>query len=184
MFKKTSNIELMYKSVQRFQDLGTGRERKRVVVGDSDDARTSTFSFAGKIHHNWPSLNEVRIKIKDGVIKFDTVAQTVRGKAAYIFPWNELTADLYYRQCEAQKLLEWADSAATAAPGDFIAIVELIVEEAKSDYRVWTYPSTERVNLPRIEIELGKLDLRTLLELNSLIAFDPPPVVVLSRKAA
>jgi hypothetical protein len=98
----------MYKCVRSrlFWELGTGRSRRKVLVGDSEDARSATFSFVGEVSHNWTSHRQVRLKA-DGVVKiFDISSQTVDGKPAYIFFWNEPTEDLWYRQLEGEKLLE------------------------------------------------------------------------------
>ncbi|HUE01695.1 MAG TPA: hypothetical protein VMR62_19140 [Bryobacteraceae bacterium] len=67
MPKETSDIEKLYRCVRGPEDLGTGKKRASVIVGDSEDARTSNFSFAGYVHQNWPfkgqvTLNDYRLK--------------------------------------------------------------------------------------------------------------------------
>ncbi len=166
MSKENFTIETMYKSVRRFWDLGTGRDYKKVLVGDSDDARIANFSFAGNVHQNWPSWRQVTIKTGDGLKIFDTATQTLNGKPAHIFFWNELTADLWFRQIEREKLLKWIE---VAESQDLIGMAELIVEQTESDYRVCAHPGLARLNLPRIQIEIRKLSRPALRNLNSLI---------------
>lgn len=166
------DTEKQYKCVLRFQDLGTGRDRKRILVGNSEDARTSSFTFVGDVCRNWPSWNSVGIKTGKTIETFYTATQTIHAKPAFIFFWNELTADLWFRQVERERLLEWFQTAATVEPGDFVAMAELIVELTEVDYRIWTYPGTVIVNLPRIQVELRKLSLPALRKLSGLIGLE------------
>src|SRR5258708_3726461 len=159
MSREMFDIEEKYKCVRRFSDLGTGRDRKRILVGDSDDARTASFSFVGDVDHNWPSWNEVGIRVGNAILIFYTSTQTIHGKPANIFFWNELTADLWFQQVERQKLSKWIETAVAVEPRDFIGMAELIVELTESEYRVETYPGFARVNLPKVQIELRKLPL-------------------------
>jgi hypothetical protein len=184
MSKEMFDIEKMYKCIRRFQDLGTGRDRRRILVGDSDDARTSTFSFVGDVDHNWPSWNEVRIRVGNAVKIFYTATQTIHGKSANIFFWNELTEDLWFQQVERQKLVEWIETAATAEPPNFIGMAELILELTESGYRLETYPGFARVNLPQIRVELRKLPLPALRKLNSLIGLECSADLAKSATAA
>lgn len=166
-----SRIDEMYKSVRRFADLGTGRKGRKVLVGDSPDARTATFRFAGKIHHNWPSWNEIGIRTADGrTKKFYTTTQTVNGNLAYIFFLNELTSNLWLEQVERQKLLNWFEVAIQDEPLNSITMMELVVESTASKYPIETYPGAAHVNLQRFQIEVRKLHLSDLKELNSLVA--------------
>lgn len=172
MSNEKSAFEEKYRCIRRFEDLGTGRDRKKILVGDSEDARTSTFSFVGDVHHNWPSWNEVGVQVGNAIKTFYTATQTIQGKTAYIFLWNELTADLWFQQVERQKLLDWIETAATVEPRDFIGMAELIVELTESEYRVCAYPGLESLNLSQVQIELRKLQLPALRKLNSLITLE------------
>lgn len=165
-----SRIDEMYKSVRRFADLGTGRKSRKVVVGDSPDARTATFRFVGNIHHNWPSWNEVGIRTEDGRTKlFYTKTQTVNGNPAHIFFWNELTANLWLEQVERQKLLKWFEVGIQEKPRDSITMMELVVELTGSKYPIERYPDAAGVNLKQFQIELRKLNLSALQELNQIV---------------
>lgn len=166
MSKQESNIETMYKAVRNFQTLGTGRDYRKVIVGDSDDARTASLSFEGNVYQNWPSWRQVTIKTGDNLKTFDTATHTLNGKAAYIFFWNELTADLWFQQVEREKILEYCKS---AEPKDAVGMEELIVEETGAEYRVCVHPAWAAMNLKRIEMEVRRLSLRSLRKLNSLI---------------
>src|SRR5437762_3287274 len=113
MCKEKLQIDKMYRPVSKLRDLGTGRDHTRVLVGDRDDARTTTFWFEGNVHQNWPSSNKVTIKTDDGRKTLDIATQMVCGKTAYsflhygkpayIFLWNELTAPLWSQQIEREK---------------------------------------------------------------------------------
>ena len=191
MLKETSDIENLYRSVWNFWDLGTGRKRATVLVGDSEDARTSEFIFMGYVYQNWPCKRQVTLKngnrmqtlfwasthAVDGKFAYSFFWN---GKPAYMFPWNELTEDLWRRQIERTRLWEWIR---TAASQDREAMSELIVEQTQSGYRavVCSIPQytggirtgSKVLRLPwpdllRIEIEIRKLSLPALRQLNSL----------------
>jgi len=97
MSSEKLNIEPMYKSVCRFRDLGTGRDYRKVLVGDADVARIAAFSFVGNVCQNWPSWRQVTIKTGDDLKTFDTATRTINGQPAYLFHWNDLTSDLWFR---------------------------------------------------------------------------------------
>jgi hypothetical protein len=191
MLKETSDIEKLYKCVRSFWELGTGRKRRTVLVGDSEDARTSNFSFAGCVHQNWPCKGQVTLRNDHGTEALLWAStQTVDGKCAhlffwngqpaYMFFWNELTEDLWHRQLERTRLWEWIR---TAEPEDREAMAELIVEETQSGYRATVYSIPQFTDgvrmgckvhkmpwpdLQRIEIEIRKLSVPALRKLNSL----------------
>jgi hypothetical protein len=191
--KEASDIEKMYKCVRSLRELGDGRRRTTVLVGDSEDGRTSDFGFAGCVHQNWPCKRQVTLKNGDRTqTLFWASTQTVDGKfaysffwngqPAYMFFWNELTEDLWHRQLERTRLWEWIR---TAGPKDREAMGELIVEHTQSGYRacVYTIPKfaggvrigSTVLRLPwpdllRIEIEIRKLSVPDLRKLNSLIS--------------
>jgi hypothetical protein len=147
----------------------------------------------GYVYQNWPCKKQVTLKNGDRTqTLFWASTQTVdgnlaysffwNGKPAYMFPWNELTADLWHRQLERTKLWEWIR---TAEPQDREAMAELIVEQTQSEYRAFVYSipqftggvitGSKMVRLPwpdllRIEIEIRKLSLPDLRKLNSLIS--------------
>lgn len=125
MNNKQFDVDSLYKCVRNFRDLGTGRKSEKVLVGDSDDARTSHFSFVANILYNRPSCNEV--KFTNGEV-FYISSEIVRSKPAHIFLWNELTADLWFRQKERTKILEWLK---TARPQDGIVMAKFIVEKKR-----------------------------------------------------
>ena len=181
MSKQESNVETMYKAVRTFRALGTGRDYRRVLVGDSDDARTATFSFEGNVHQNWPSWRQVTIKTGDNLKIFDTATHTLNGKAAFILFWNELTSDLWFRQIERERLLKYCKSAEL---NDASGMEELIVEETGAEYRVCVHPAWASFNLQRIEIEIRKLSLRSLRKLSILIAAVDSQCPVAPMKAA
>ena len=202
MPKETSDIEKLYKCVRSFLELGDRRGRpsrhrlrptESVLVGDSEDARTSNFSFMGYVYQNWPSKRQVTLKNDN---RTQTVSwastQTVdgkyaysflwNGKPAYMFPWNELTEDLWHRQFERTRLWE---GIRTAEPQDLEAMAELIVEQTKSGYQAIVYlvpqysggvktgTTVMRSHWPdwsRMERELMKLSVPDLRKLNSLIS--------------
>ncbi len=165
MSNENSGVEEMYKSVRKFQDLGTGRNCRKILVGDSDDARTSNFKFVGHVHQNWPSWKQLTFRVGAAIKTFDTATQTLNGNPAYIFLWNDLTEALWLRQVEREKLLAWISA---AEPHDQIGMAELIVEETESKYRVCTYPGLAQMAVSRIRIEILKLSLQELRRLNSL----------------
>jgi hypothetical protein len=167
------DFEEMYKAVENFRSLGTGREHNKVLVGTTSDARTATFICVGNISRNWPSWNQIRIKTEHNRIKvFDLATKTVNGQPAYIFHWNELTTDLWYRQKVLWNLQRGIEALICTVPRDFIGMSELIVEETGSEYRLVKYPGLERANLIPILIEIRKLSVPSLRQLNSLIAMD------------
>jgi hypothetical protein len=156
-------FDSFYKCVLNFDDLGTGRKGKKVLVGDSDDARSSHFSFAANIRHNWPSWNEV--KFTNGEVLYLPSA-TIRGKRVYVFLWNEMTADLWFQQIERTKILDWLQ---TAQPQDVIALANLIVELTGSECRICQHPDFAIFSAQPIQIEIRKLSLSQLRALTSLI---------------
>jgi hypothetical protein len=160
---KKLEIDGFYKCVRNFSDLGTGRRSKKVLVGDSEDARTSHFSFVANIKENSPSWSEITFTNRE---IFYLRSETVRGKRAFIFLWNELTEDLWFRQIERTKLLEWRE---TAKPQDRIAMDELIVGETGSECRICHLPDFAIFNLRQIQLETMKLSLSQLRKLTSLI---------------
>lgn len=166
-------IDEMYKCVLRFGDLGTGKEHRKVLVGDSADARTATFSFFGSIHHNWPSWHEVGIKTEDGRVRtFYSTTQTLNGCRVYLFLWNELIENLWLEQNERQKLGAWFEAKISAEPLTSIAMMELVVELTGSKYPVRTCPYGARANLKQFQIEIRKLNLSALRQLNNLTIVD------------
>jgi hypothetical protein len=175
---KKLDTDGFYKCVRNFDDLGTGRKHKKVLVGDSEDARTSHFSFVTDIRHNWPSWNEVIFKNRE---VFYIPSETVRGKRAFIFLWNELTEDLWFRQTERTKLLEWIG---TAQPQDVTAMAELIVEESGSECRICKHPDFAIFNLQPVQLEIMKLSLSQLRKLTSLIGLPVSAEIVATAKAA
>jgi hypothetical protein len=152
-----------YKPVQNFSDLGTGRKSEKILLGDSDDARSSRFSFVASILHNWPSRNEV--KFTNGEI-LNISSQTIRGKRAYAFSWNELTEDLWLQQVERTRLLNCFE---TAEPLDSIAMGVIVFQQNESDIRICHHPDFAVLNLRQIQIEIMKLSLLQLRKLNSQI---------------
>jgi hypothetical protein len=197
MLTETSDIEKLYRCVRRVEELGDGRKRRRFgrkrpwfLVGDSEDARTSNFSFAGYVYRNWECKRQVTLRKGDRTqTLFWASTQTVDGKfansffrngqPAYIFLWNELTKDLWHRQLERTKLWEWVR---TAAPKDRKAMAELIVEQTQSGYRPLVYSIPQFTggvitgstviespwpDLLQIEIEIRNLSLPALRQLNS-----------------
>jgi hypothetical protein len=202
MLTETSDIEKLYRCVHSYLELGDRRGRRSrykprpttlVLVGDSEDARTAKFSFAGYVYQNWPCKKQVTLKDGDRTqTLFWTSTQTVNGtfaysffwngQPAYIFPRNELTEDLWNRHREREILLKWIRAAELQ---DRTAMAELIVEQTQSGYRAFVYSipqftcgvktgSTLRrlpwPDLQRIEIEIRKLSLPALRNLNSLIS--------------
>jgi hypothetical protein len=126
------NPETMYTCAATIRSLGNGRNFHKVLVGDSDDARTAHYYYVGNIYQNWPSWKFLRIKVGDRLKRLDIPKPTINGKPVYIFFWNELTADLWFRQIEREKLLSWFE---VAEPDDGIAMAELIFHEAESEHR-------------------------------------------------
>jgi len=202
MLTETSDIEMLYRCVHSYLELGDRRGRRSsykprpttlVLVGDSEDARTAKFSFAGYVYQNWPCKKQVTLKDGDRTqTLFWTSTQTVNGtfaysffwngQPAYMFPRNELTEDLWHRQREREILLKWIRAAELK---DRTAMAELIVEQTQSGYQpfVYTIPkftdgvktgSTVRrlpwPDLLPIEIEIRKLSLPVLRTLNGLIS--------------
>ncbi len=57
---KTFDYALLCNAVTDFSELGTGRDKKKVILGESsDDARVATFLSVKRIAHNWPSWGEI-----------------------------------------------------------------------------------------------------------------------------
>src|SRR4051794_38042766 len=81
------DVETMFRCVRNFSELGTGREGKKILVGDSEDARTARIFFVGKVFQNWPSWRTIKIKTDLGIKTFDTATETFNGKPAYVFFW-------------------------------------------------------------------------------------------------
>ena len=164
------DLETMYKCVPMRQ-LGNGRRYKMVLVGDSEDARTSTFYFVGNIYQNWPSWKRLVIKNGENLKVLDLPTPTVNGKRVHFFFWNELTADLWFRQIEREKLIRWFE---TATPEDGIAMGQLIFEEGGSEHRLstkplpflsWTVQQVLQMNIRQIQMEIMKLGLPALRRL-------------------
>ena len=202
MLTETSDIEKLYRCVRSYLELGDRRGRPsrykprpatRVLVGDSEDARTSKFSFMGYVYQNWECKRRVTLKHGDQMqTLFWTSTQTVNGtfaysffwngQPAYMFPWNELTEGLWNRQCEREILLEWMRAEELQ---DRTAMAELIVEQTQSGYSPsvdsrpqftngvitgWTRRKLSWPNWSRIETEIAKLSVPDLRKLNSLVS--------------
>ena len=178
MIYKNLDTDSLYKSVQNFRELGTGRKSRKVIVGDSDDARTSTFSFVAHIRHNWPSWNQVIFT--NGEV-FHISSQTIRGKCVCVFFWNELTEDLWLRQVERKRLFEWLE---TARPEDVLALADLLDERSGSESRVWRLPELAGFYVRAIQIEIWKSNLRELRQLTGVIDQPVSTVPIESAKAA
>ncbi len=178
MIYKDLDTDSLYKSVQNFRDLGTGRKSRKVIVGDSDDARTSTFSFVTEIRHNWPCLDQVILS--NGEV-FHISSQTIRGKCVCVFFWNELTEDLWLRQVERTRILT---SFETARPEDKITMTELILLQSGSEHRIWPLPALAGFYLQTIQKEIRKLSLRELRQLTSVIDQPVSTEPIESAKAA
>jgi hypothetical protein len=178
MDHKTSNIENLYKCVRDFRKLGTGRKGCRVLVGDSEDARTCHFNFETTIRHNWPSCNKV--EFTNGKT-FDTSLQSLGWCKVYIFFWNPLTADLYFRQEEEKKIVAWLEM---ALPEDAKAMSVLIVEKCGAGCWIDPRPDFTGKHLREIQIGIRMLSLQQLRELTSLIDQRLPTVPVVRDMAA
>jgi len=96
----------------------------------------------GYVYQNWECKRQVTLKNGNQMqTLFWTSTQTVNGtfaysflwngQPAYMFPCNELTEDLWNRQCEREILLEWMRAAELQ---DRTAMAELIVEQTQSGY--------------------------------------------------
>jgi hypothetical protein len=111
------------------------------------------------------------------------------GQPAYIFFRNELTKDLWDHRVERTMLWEWIT---TAEPQDRVAMSELIVQRTGSGYQAFVYSIPQfaggeitgwRVyklpwpDLAQIEIEIRKLSVPALRELNGLISAGDRPGV-------
>jgi hypothetical protein len=127
MFEQTCDPEALYRAVDKFSALGTGRNRRKVLIGDSQDARTAKLLAVGNIYQNLPSQKIIKIKTDSNIIAYDISSKTVFGKPAYIFHWNHLTADLWSLQMEREKFWHQYDK---ANKKDQLAMAELVGEEA------------------------------------------------------
>src|ERR1035437_8774353 len=87
----------MYKCVRSLRELGDGRRRTTVLVGDSEDGRTSDFGFAGCVHQNWPCKRQVTLKNGDRTqTLFGVSTQTVACNFAFSFFWNGHLAFIFF----------------------------------------------------------------------------------------
>jgi len=178
MICKNLDTDTLYKSVQNFSKLGTGRQGRKVIIGDSDDARTSTFTFVANIRHKWPSSD--RVIFSNGEV-FYISSQTIRGKRVYLFFWNELTENLWFQQVERTRLFEWLE---TARPEDVLALADLLNERSGSESRVWRLPELAGFYVRAIQIEIWKSNLRELRQLTGVIDQPVSTVPIESAKAA
>ena len=170
MSRESFDIQSMYRSVRKFSELGTGREGKKILVGDSEDARTGEIFFVGNVFQNWPSWRTIKIKTDAGIKTFDTSAGTIDGQPVYIFLWNELTADLWFQAVERKKLFDWLKTANTQ---DQIGMSELIADETGAKNLVCNIPGVLAwVDWRRVQIETRKLNSAALRRLNSLFTND------------
>ena len=145
--------------------LGTGRYKHRVLIGDNDDARTAHFYFESRVRHNWPSYDKVTFA--NG--KFLNISSpTIAGRPVYIFEWNELIADLWYRQQTREKILSWVEVAKVTRPGDLAVLADLLVEENRA-VRPHLYSYRRDSDSDRINLELRKLSLRQLNQFSDLL---------------
>jgi hypothetical protein len=96
----------------------------------------------GYVYQNWECKRQVTLKNGNQMqTLFWTSTRTVNGtfaysffwngQPAYIFPWNELTEDLWNRQREREILLEWMGAAELQ---DRTVMAALIVEQTQSGY--------------------------------------------------
>ena len=167
MFQEKVDINSFYRAIKNFKDLGSGRKKKRVLVGESADARTAKFIFVGYVCNNWPSWKQVTIQGEGKtVLTFDTARETVYGKPAYIFPWNDLTEDLWLTQVEREKLL---NRLGLLSPSDFIAVGQWVCELSGSDIKIANIPEWVSFYYGSVQIEIHRLSLPALRLLNSVV---------------
>lgn len=169
--------EQLYFCVQKFSELGTGRQKYQVVVGDDPDARKANFYFTGRIWCNWPSLNELSIRTLDrGLMTINISARTYRGKPAYVFLWNELVEDRWNHQQERTKL--WNGFKRCIDSGDFplaAVIADLVRIQAgrPAPFSSLKYPQFIRLDIEKVKTFLLTLAASQLRELNDAIAEIP-----------
>ena len=178
-FKKLE-LESFYKSVGP-GTVGDGKSCKKILVGDSEDARTANFSFVANIKYNRPSWGE--IKFDNGVTMY-LPSQSIHGKRAYMFLCNELTENLWRRQNERTKLMDWVGSARPEDIEDINAMCKLIVELTGSGRRIYEEPMFARFNMDHLQIKIPKLSLKELEKLNSIMDQPDAASVLRFAKAA
>jgi len=167
------------KCVRDYHLLGTGRNRKKVLIGDSDDARTATFLYFTRVHQNWPSWK--RVVFSNGEVLY-TSHGTMRGNHVYVFLLNDMTESLWHLKTERTKLLEWFENAQFP---DEIAMADLIFTETDCQFRVFQHPDDFAIcTRRRIPMEIMKLSLLQLRKLNNLIGVRPPVEFAPSANAA
>ena len=174
-----SKVDDYCKCVSDYRVLGSGRKRKKVLVGDSDDARTANFWFVTNVHQNRPACREV--VFANGEV-FRTTTKAVHGKRAYIFLCNELVDHLHLLQVERAKLLAWLETAPLSVE---MAMADLIVEETGCEYRIDDSPlDFECRGRAPLLLEITKLTMPQLRRLTSLIDQPLPVETVASALAA
>ena len=170
MLNRKFDYNSLCKCVRNFESLGTGRNAARILVGDHEDARLARFMIAVDIRHNWPSRRQVRFS-RNGQV-FDIANQTIYGSPVYIFFWNEETEYLWLKQIELERIFHWTE---TATAEEVLVLAKLIVEEARSSYKVYDHPVLADFAIRAIHVHARRLNLPQLRALADLLEVDRTP---------
>jgi len=116
----------------------------------------------GNVLHNCRSLGKVTVKTESGNCEFSVN----NGNAVFFFSLNELTEELWNRQC-GQKTL--CARVAAARPEDVVALVELIVGILGINFTIERYAGLEMSNWDRVKHRITNFSARELRLLNSVL---------------
>ena len=172
------SFEDRFKCEEKYYRFGTGRRKRSILIGTTEDARTAEFLTLARVEQNWPSWK--RLKVKDQQtgkeLFIDMATRTINGTRVFLFPRNELTLDLWLKHVERQKILRWAES---ATPDEKVIVAKWIAEEAESGFFVWHAGLADQA----IQMHLPMLGLKQLRMFAEMLGHDGDPASVPSKAA-
>jgi hypothetical protein len=99
------NFADRFKWIENYSGLGTGREKQKVLIGTTQDARTARFLALTTVEQNRPSWKRLKLRDrKSGKAFFiDTATRSINGERVFLFRYNDSTRDLWLKHVERQK---------------------------------------------------------------------------------
>lgn len=145
-----TNIFYPLKPITNFRELGTGRNRNKVVVANAD----GRILFISEVRRNHDCRREVGFSNRQ---TFYMDSQNIDGTRVYLYLWTERLQDAWCKQSEVDSIEEWMK---VASSRNIFALLECVgFERAIVTHRY----------KDKIFKETAKWEIRQHLEFLSLV---------------
>ncbi|MBY0502996.1 MAG: hypothetical protein K2X03_03735 [Bryobacteraceae bacterium] len=145
---------------------GHHKNKQQLLIGDTPDARTSTFLFDSATTIR--SKQATQITLENGKVLTRSSGQVLMLERLRVYPYalpNELIEDLWQRQIERKRIL---DLCRDGRPIDLPPLLKEIARLTNSSPGVLEVFNLERFNIEAIHCNLLKLSLRELREVSGM----------------